>query len=174
MRTDRAQTIWQGLMAGLVGYVAIALSVSVGDVIQGRSFFYTVSLLGEWLFYGLTDPADVRVWPGAVFAYNGVHFVTLLAFGLLSSWLASVSERGALYWYAGLVMFLFVFVHLMSAVLFMTEPLRATIPMWQILVPSVVSVLLMSLYLLRMHPQLRHEMEDWVDEDDGREFPPVV
>jgi hypothetical protein len=46
--------------------------------------------------------------------------------------------------------------------------------MWQILVPSVVSVLLMSLYLLRMHPQLRHEMEDWVDEDDGREFPPVV
>src|SRR5688572_31484067 len=69
MRTDRAdrtENVWQGLMVGLIGYVTIALSVSIGDVLQGRSFFYTVSLFGGWLFYDLKDAADVRVWPGAV------------------------------------------------------------------------------------------------------------
>jgi hypothetical protein len=172
MRTDRTETIWRGLMVGLIGYVVIALSVSIGDVIQGRSFFYTVSLFGEWLFYDLKDPADVRVWPGAVFAYNGLHFVTMLAFGLLASWLASVSERGALYWYAGLVMFLFVFVHLFSAVLLMSAPLRAVVSLSQIVVPSLLAVVLMSAYLLRVHPQLRREMDEWVDEEDGTDAAP--
>lgn len=174
MRADRTETVWQGLMVGSIGYFTIALSVSIGDVLQGRSFFYTVSLFGEWLFYDLKDPASVRVWPGAVFAYNGLHLVTMLAFGLLASWLASVSERGALYWYAGLVMFLFVFVHLFSAVLLMSEPLRAAVSLVQIVVPSLLAVVLMSAYLLRMHPQLRREMNEWVDEDDGAEEPPVI
>lgn len=177
MRTDhadRTENVWQGLMVGLIGYVTIALSVSIGDVLQGRSFFYTVSLFGGWLFYDLKDAADVRIWPGAVIAYNGLHLVTMLAFGLLASWLASVSERGALYWYAGLVMFLFVFVHLLSAVLFMSEPLRVAVPMSQILVPSLLAVVLMSVYLLRMHPLLRREMDEWVDEDDGTEAAPPV
>lgn len=174
MSAVRSETIWQGLMVGLIGYATIALSVSIGDVLQGRSFFYTVSLFGEWLFYDLNDPATVHVWPGAVFAYNGLHLVTMLAFGLLASWLASVSERGALYWYAGLVMFLFVFVHLFAAVVLMSEPLRQSVPFLQILVPSVLAVVLMSAYLLWVHPRLRREMEEWTDEDDGNEMPPLA
>lgn len=166
MRADRTETIWHGLMVGLIGYATIALGVSIGDVLQGRSFFFSVSVLGEWMFYDLKEPANVRVWPGAVFAYNGLHLITFLAFGLLASWLASMSERGPLYWYAALVMFLFVFVHMFATVLLMTEPLRAALPMWQIVVPSVLSVTLMSAYLLKVHPQLRREMQEWVDEDD--------
>lgn len=172
MRADRTEIIWQGAMAGLIGYAAVALSVGIGDVLQGRSFFFTVSLLGEWLFYGLEDPAKVRVWPGAVFAYNGLHFVTFLMFGLLASWLAAVSERGPLYWYAALVMYLFVFVHLFAAVLLMTEPMREAIRMSQILIPSVLAVVLMSAYLLRVHPQLRREMNEWVDNTDADETIP--
>lgn len=166
MPADRKEMIWHGLMVGLIGYASVALSVSIGDVMQRRSFFYTVSLLGEWLFYGLQDPAKVRVWPGAVFAYNGLHFVTFLGFGLLTSWLASVSERGPLYWYAALVMYLFVLVHMFAVVLLMTEPLRATIPMLQIFLPSLLAAILMSLYVMRVHPQLRREMSEWVDDTE--------
>lgn len=165
--TNRVDSIWHGLMVGLIGYVTIAIAVSLGDLLMGRSFFYTVSLLGEWMFYDLRDPAQLRIWPGPVFAYNGLHLLTFLGFGMLSSWLATMSERGPLYWYAGLVMFLFVFIHMFAAVLLMTEPLRREIPFALVLVPSLLSVAAMSWYLLRTHPQLEHEMADWVDEDDA-------
>ena len=166
MSTSRVDTVWHGMMVGLIGYATVALSVSAGDLLQGRSVFYTVALFGEWMFYGLKDAANVRVWPGAVFAYNGFHFVTFLLFGLLASWLASVSERGPLYWYGALVMFLFVFVHMFATVLLMTESLRAAVPMWQMLVPTLLALVAMSAYLLWTHPQLRREMDEWVDEDD--------
>ena len=166
MSTNRVDSVWHGLMVGLVGYATIAIAVSLGDLMLGRSLFYTVSLLGEWLFYDLRNPSDVRVWPGAVFAYNGLHLLTFLAFGMAASWLATMSERGPLYWYAGLVLFLFVFVHMYASVLFMTEPLRREIPLLLLTIPSLLAVVAMSAYLLRTHPQLRREMSEWVDEDD--------
>ena len=166
MRATRSETVWHGVLTGLIGYVTVAFSVSLGDLMQGRSFFYTVSLLGEWLFYGLKDPAQVVVWPGAVLAYNGLHLVTFLAFGLLASWLVTVSERGPLLWYAALVMYLFFFIHLFGAVLFMTEPLRSAIPMLQIVAPSILALVFMSAFLLRTHPQLRREMREWVDDTE--------
>jgi len=49
----------------------------------------------------------------------------------------------------------------------MSEPLRAAIPMLQIWVPSLAAAALMATYLLRMHPQMRREMNEWVDEDDS-------
>lgn len=172
MSTSRVDSLWHGLMVGLIGYVTIAASVSLGDLLLGRSFFYTVSLLGEWLFYDLRDPADLRVWPGAVFAYNGLHLITFLGFGLVASWLATMSEKGPLYWYAGLVMFLFVFVHMFASVLLMTEPLRREIPFALVLIPSLLSVGAMSLYLWRTHPRLQLEMTEWVDEDDSPDTHP--
>ena len=163
MTEDRREAIWQGLIVGLIGYATIAVGVSALDILQGRSPFFTVSLLGEWLFYGLRDPNQVTVWPGAVFAYNGVHLVTFVAFGLMSSWLASISEHRPLYWYGALVLYLFVFVHLLAAVQLMTEPLRALIPLYQIWVPSLLAVILMSGYLLQVRPVLRREMSRWDD-----------
>ena len=174
MRTTRGEILTQGLLAGLLGYFVIALSVSAIDALQGRSIFYTVSLLGEWLFQDLKDPADVRIWPGAVFAYNGLHLVTLLAFGMCAAWLASFGERAALYWYSSLVVYLFIFLHLLAAVLFMTEPLRNEIPLYQVLIPGLLAGVAVGALVLRMHPQLEHEMQEWVDADDGDEAPPVI
>ena len=169
MRADRSEIVWHGLIVGLLGYATVALSVSAIDLLLGRSVFFTVALLGEWLFYGLRDPARITVWPGAVFAYNGLHFITFLSLGLLASWLASISERGPLYWYGALVMYLFVLVHLFAAVQLMTEPLRTLIPSYEVWLPSIAAAVVMTAYLLRMHPQLRHELSEWVDEDDVAE-----
>ena len=166
MTEARKETIWQGLMAGLTGYATVALAVGIGDVIQGRSFFYTVSLLGGWLFYGQYDPSDVLIWPGAVFAYNGLHLVTFLAFGLVGSWLANVAERGPLFWYGSLVLYLMVFTHLYAGVVMMTEPMRAGVSLLQVTIPSLLAVGLMSGYLLRMHPLLRREMDTWDNNAD--------
>jgi hypothetical protein len=166
MTQARSDTIWQGLVAGLIGYASVALAVGIGDALQGRSFFYTVSLLGGWLFHGRSDPANVLVWPGAVFAYNGLHLLTFLAFGLAGSWLANVAERGPLFWYGSLVLYLMVFIHLFAGVVQMTEPMRGGISLLQVTIPSLLAVMLMSAYLLRMHPLLRREMNTWEDNAD--------
>ena len=166
MTAKSVDSLWHGLMAGLIGYVTVAVAVSLGDLLMGRSLFYTVSLLGEWLFYDLRDPASLRVWPGAVFAYNGLHLLVFLAFGLTASWLTTLSERGPLYWYAALTLLIVVFVHMFAVVLFMTEPLRREIPLALVLLPSILTVAAMCFYLLRTHPQLRHDMSEWTDEDD--------
>jgi hypothetical protein len=166
VRTDRAEVFYLGLVVGLTGYLTVFLAVGIGDALQGRSFFYTFALLGGWLFHGLDDPASVRVWPGAVLAYNGLHLVIFLGFGVLASWIASVAERGPLLWYGALVMYLFVFLHLFASVVLMTEPMRATLSLWHIALPSLLAVVAMSWVLLRQHPRLRHEMDVWVDEDD--------
>ena len=167
MRADRTETIWHGAMAGLIGYATVALIVGALDLMQGRSFFFTAALLGETLFYNLREPAQVVVWPGAVFAYNGLHLVTFLAFGMIAAWLAYFSERGPMFWYLGLVLFLVVFLHLFGAVLLMTESLRAAIPTYEIWIPSLAAVLAISGYLLSVQPRLRGLLTRWQEPSEA-------
>ena len=158
---ERAEIVWQGLIGGLIGYAIVAILVGTIDAAQGRSFFFTAAMLGEATFYGLTDPANVVVWPGAVLAYNGVHLLGFLFIGMSAAWLAYLAEQGTELWYLGLVLFLLVVAHALGAVLFMTEPLRAAMPAWAVIVPTVVGLTGMCMYLIRARPALRTELTTW-------------
>jgi hypothetical protein len=166
MKSERIDTIWQGIIAGLIGYASVALLVGVMDVFQGRSFFFTAALLGEAVFHGLRDPAQLVVWPGPVFAYNGLHLVTFLAFGMIAAWLAYLSERGSQYWYLAVVLYLLVLAHLFAAVMLLTEELRGVIPEYEIWIPSIVAGTAIAVYLLRVHPALRGAMREWRETTD--------
>lgn len=161
MTSDRADTLWQGVLAGLIGYATVFLLVGFIDVALGRSFFFTFALLGEHLFYGLSNPAQVVVWPGAVFAFNGLHLVAFLVIGIVAAWLAFMSEKGPELWYLAAILFLFVFLHAFGAVLFLTEDIRAAVPAWMIVLPTVASALTMGSYLLAVRPAFRHDLVTW-------------
>lgn len=158
---ERTEILWEGLVAGLIGYATVAILVGVIDVAVGRSFFFTAAMLGETAFYGLTDPANVVVWPGAVFAYNGVHLLGFLLIGMSAAWLAYLAEKGEELWYLGLVLFLLVVAHACGAVLVMTEGLRAAMPVWMVVVPTLAGLVAMSLYMLGVRPGLRSELTTW-------------
>lgn len=164
MNDRRSDALWQGVLTGLVGYATVALLAGLLDVTRGHSFFFTASLLGEHFFYGLTDPSQVTVWPGAVFAYNGLHLVTFLFVGLVAAWLALMSEKGPEYWYVGIVMFLLIVLHAFGAMLLITEDMRAVEPVWAIVLPTLVAWAAMAVYLLRMRPALRQRMLHWEEE----------
>lgn len=161
MRAEREDALGQGLLAGFIGYATVALSVGIADVAQGRSFFYTAALLGESLFYGLRDPGKVIVWPGGVFAYNGLHLLVFLVIGVTAAALAVLAERGPELWYGAFVLFLLVAFHAWAAVQLLTEPVRAAIPTWEIWVPSVLSGVAMLAYLVAARPRLRHALGHW-------------
>ncbi len=155
MDSDRNQVFAQGLVAGLIGYLTVALVFAIANLFLGRSPFYTAALLGGALFYHARDLGDVAVVPATVLAYNGVHLLVFLALGMLAAWLAWLAERGPEFWYLSAVLFIFVMFHLLGAFLFFTDRLRAALSVWLVVDASLAAGAAMGIYLLGAHPRLR-------------------
>ena len=70
MKETQSQVLYEGLVAGLVGYLTVALVLGLVDVFAGHSFFYTAAALGQAMFGGSAEAGESVVSPGAVFAYT--------------------------------------------------------------------------------------------------------
>ena len=82
----------QGLMAGLIGAVAVAMWFFVVDIIEGRAFF-TPALLGSVVFWGVRDAAAVVISFQTVAAYTVIHFLAFGVVGVIVSRLLSDAEK---------------------------------------------------------------------------------
>lgn len=155
MRQGQLKVLGQGVIAGLIGYATVALVFAVANALAGRSVFYTAAILGASLFYGIRDPAQVVVSAPYVFAYNGVHLVVFLGFGLVSAWMAWLAERVTQLWYVGLVMFFFIAFHLVAAMQAIAIPMQQAISGPAIWTAGAAAAVLMAAYLLYIHPRIR-------------------
>ena len=80
--TPASRTVPEGLVAGLVAYVAVAAFYAAFDLLAARGALYTLDLLGKAVFRGLRDPAVLRL-PFqhdlvAMVLYNGLHLLLSL------------------------------------------------------------------------------------------------
>lgn len=98
-----SDVVREGLVAGLIGYVAVIVVIGGIDVLQGRGLFYTPSLLGARLFLGGGDPVVQDVDAGAVIAYNGFHLLGSLAMGFVGASMIAATERLHSFWYIALM-----------------------------------------------------------------------
>jgi hypothetical protein len=149
------RTIVQGLVAGFIGFVTVAVVFAVANLVAGRSPFYTSALLGATLFYGATDPAQVTVTAASVLAYNGLHLIVFVAFGVLASALAALADRGWQLWFVAFFFFLFFSFHLEGAVQAFAAPVRPALSDAAIWGAGIAASAAMAAYLLWMHPQIR-------------------
>lgn len=160
MARERTIIWWQGLVAGLLGYAAVALFFGIVNLAAGESFFHTAAVLGHGLLG--TDPraAEAVVEPGPVFAYNGVHLLLFLTFGLVASWLVEEVERHPVFWYLVFFAFLVGFFYDVALMTLFTLPLPADeITLGSIVAANLVAGLAMGGYLVRRHPGLLQELE---------------
>lgn len=155
MREGQLKVLGQGVIAGLIGYATVALVFAIANALAGRSVFYTAAVLGASLFYGVRDPAQVVASAPYVFAYNGVHLVVFLGFGVVSAWMAWLAERVTQLWYVGLVMFLFIAFHLVAAMQAIAIPMQQAISGPAIWTAGAAAAVLMAAYLLHVHPRIR-------------------
>ncbi|MGA9836426.1 MAG: hypothetical protein WBQ26_03825 [Gemmatimonadaceae bacterium] len=155
MREERVRMLSEGVVAGLIGYLTVALVFAGANLIEGRSMFYTAALLGANLFYGIQDPAQVTISAQYVFAYNGAHLMVFLGFGLVSAWLASLAERAPQFWYVALFFFFFVAFHIVAAMQAVAVPVQNAISGPAIWAAGAAAALLMAVYLLFAHPKIR-------------------
>jgi hypothetical protein len=153
----------EGLYAGMIGYVTVALITGLVDLIRGHSFFHTAAILGSALF---GSGAEVAVTPEVVFPYNGVHLLVFLALGFLIAFLVHEMELHAMIWY-------FVFFALLSLFfvsLFIVVALgQAGGPgvSWALVVgANSAAALTMGWYLHRGHRGLWRAIRDETDPEE--------
>lgn len=157
MRAFGRRVLWEGLIAGVIGYAVVVLFFAVLNLIHGRSPFYTAALLGATLFYGLENPADLRVWAGPVLAYNGVHLLVFLILGIIAAWLTSEAERGPAFWYIGIILLLLLALHMSGIVLGFAATLHGALPIRAAAPAGALAGIAMMAYLWAAHPRLRLE-----------------
>lgn len=159
MKPERAQIWIQGLMAGLIGYAAVALFFAVVNLFAGRSPFHTPALLGSVLFYGLRDPAQLVIEPGPVLAYNGLHLVVFLMIGLVAAFLVFEAELHHYLWYIVFFLFLAGFLLSIAVVGALGAELARLLPWWSVLLGNLAWASAMAAYLWGTHRNLIRSLE---------------
>jgi hypothetical protein len=89
MKPSTSTVIREGLVAGLLGYAAVAGVFALLNVVQGLSPLHTPNVLGEALLGGPMDPVEPMA---AVLLFNGVHLLASLLLGLGAAALAARAE----------------------------------------------------------------------------------
>ena len=145
-----------GLVAGLVGYLAVVLFVALWNVVAGRSPFYTAALLGEAVFLGLRDMAAVTLDVGMVLAFNGLHLLAFLIFGFFGAWLVYETELHPSFWYLAFALFLAAALLAYGAMVALVALVGGIISPLLVVLASMVGVGAIVAYLAAFHrPLLR-------------------
>jgi len=146
----------EGLLVGLVAYASVAVFYAVFDLLAARGPLYTVNLLGRAVFTGERDPSVLQFPMSldltAIFLYNAMHLILSLVIGLIVVRLVAQAEGHPSQARAVLFTIVAGFVVTILAVGMLTEPMRALLPWWSIVVANVVAVWVAGSYLLRVHP----------------------
>ncbi len=150
------RTFRDGLVVGLIAYLAVAVFYALFDQLAARGMLFTVNVLGMTLFQGLRDPSvletPLAIEAGPIFWYNGLHLVISLIIGVTVVGLVDMAERYPAR--ARMVLFVLVagFVVTVTAIGVLSTPIRQVLPWWSIVVANVLAVLLSASYLLRKRP----------------------
>ena len=158
MEARRANILAEGMVAGILAHITIALILVLADLFAGRWLFYTPSLVGLVLLEGGAPGCLVAPSATILLAYTSVHLITLTGFGILASWLMHGSQERPGLWFGALFLFLFVAWHLPAAVLGLLGRVQECLSLWPATLAGFGGALAMAAYLWRSHPGLREAL----------------
>ena len=147
----------EGLIAGLIGALAVAVWFLVADTL-GREPFFTPGALGSILFLGAKGPADVMISSGTVIGYTLVHFAAFAVFGTIMSGIVTQIERFPPLAFALLLLFVVFETFFIVMVAMLGSWMVEALEWWVVLFGNLFAAVLMGGYLWRSHPVLREEL----------------
>jgi len=168
----------EGIIAGLIGAVVIAVWFGAVDLIAGRPFF-TPSTLGQGLLrtFGTIAPDQGPVT--FVIAYTVFHFAAFMFVGLVASLIVALAryEPSILIGFAILFAIMEVGIYGLVGLLEVATPLGRHA--WlQIMISNVLAALAMGFYFWKMHSELEYELRHAFDprehDDEAIVVPPKV
>jgi hypothetical protein len=146
----RERILYEGMLVGLAGAIAVALWFFIYDVAEGTPF-RTPALLGAALFEGLRDPAALRITPDLVLKYTVLHGIMFLAFGVGSAGLFALADKDRHILFAVFMLFCCFEVAALAAMAVLASWLLDTLRPWAIIGANFVAALVMLGFLFRDH-----------------------
>jgi len=146
----RERILYEGMLVGLAGAIAVAVWFFIYDVAEGTPF-RTPALLGAALFEGLRDPAALRITPDLVLKYTALHGITFLAFGVASAGLFALADKDRHVLFAVFMLFCCFEVAALAAMAVLASWLLDTLRPWAIIGANFLAALIMLGLLFRDH-----------------------
>jgi hypothetical protein len=154
---DVATLYQEGMLAGILGAVAVAIWFFILDALSGRPF-WTPTVLGTALFRGgagLGSPETLPVSFEMVLMFTWVHGMLFAGLGGIAARLLGHVERHPNAGFGVLLLFvIFQFGFIAAATIF-AEPVLRALSAWSILVANLLAAAVMAAFLRRRHPRLR-------------------
>ncbi len=155
------RTTRQGLIAGLIGAVVVAVWFLIIDTIL-REPLFTPAALATVLFRGGGGPADVVIAAGPVLGYTLVHFTFFILFGVILSGLTDQVEKFPPLIFGLLILFVVFEVFFVALVAILGRWILSELAWWSILVGNLLAAVSMAFYMWRVHPTLAGQLKSEV------------
>ncbi len=151
----------EGVVAGVIGAVLVAVWFLVFDAFQGQPL-HTPALLGAAVFEGLRDPRLIEISLRVVLGYTVLHGAAFVAFGILCAILIVAAEREPSLTWAFVALFVSFEVFFLVLVRVFAESALGALVWWAILVANLLAAAGMLAYFFLGHRALgRSLLGDW-------------
>ena len=157
--TSIGDILLDGLFAGMIGALAVALWFLLLDAFAGRPL-YTPALLGTVLLHGSAAASqEVTVVPLTVAAYTAFHFIAFIAVGLMLSYMMTLFERFPIMFFVLLVLFLSLQLGFFFMDLALGAQLLGKLKPWTVVAANLLAAAAMAIYFWRRHPSVLKGVE---------------
>lgn len=153
MQTVPRGTLREGIVAGLIGAVVVALWFLLIDAARGHPL-QTPAFLGGVLFHGINNPIGLQVSAGPVLGYTVVHGLAFVAFGIIAAGVIAASEREPPLVVAVVILFAAFETFFLGAVSVLGRAVADVLVWWEILLANFLAALAMLWYFLLRHRRL--------------------
>lgn len=154
---DAVSLYQEGMLAGVLGAVAVAVWFLVLDSLSGQPF-WTPTVLGTALFRrgaGLDAAATLPPSAEMVLMFSWIHGMVFAALGGIAARLLGYVEEHPSAGFGVLLLFVvFQFGFIAAATVF-AEPVLRALSAWSILVANLLAAAAMTAFLWRRHPALQ-------------------
>lgn len=156
---DSSRVFQEGIVAGVLAAVAVALWFLVFDTLRGQPL-YTPSVLGSALFGRGASLAGLESSPVSVekvLMFTWVHGMVFAALGGIAAWLLAVAERFPQVGFGIILLFVIFEACFTGAAMLIAGPILQALTWPAIGVANLLAAAVMAAYLWRRHPSLRVE-----------------
>lgn len=161
----------EGVTAGLVGAVVVALWFMGYDLASGNSF-HTPAILGAMVFQNASVTDGIKATLPLVLGYTILHFFAFVMFGVALAILLAASEREP-FMALGAMLLLAVFeVFFVGFVSLIDQSALEVLGWWKIVAGNILALIAMTTYFIRSHRGLGIKLvERWAMLDsEGEEM----
>lgn len=153
---DTTRIYQEGIIAGIVGALAVALWFLVVDLAHGRPF-YTPTVLGTALFGRGVWPATLETVPPSfemVAMFTWVHLLAFAVIGVIVARVITMAERNPSLGFGFVLLFVILEACFTAAMMIVAAPVLRALTWPAILIANLLAAGAMATYFWRRHPRM--------------------